>query len=298
VRYRLLLGRRRRKKKTTTKRLRRISTTTLAAAGRRAVVLRARTKHEAKLPAAERFDEETVVLDEGGLRIVHVVERATRRLLTRTTCTLAGVRDWEAWDRFKHECEVLRSLVHPSIPRWVDHGEADGVAFLVTERVEGRTLQDRLARSERYTDAKLSHMLARGLEVLHYLHELNPPLYHCDVHPSTIVISDGGRLTLTGFGHARGPMAPDENAVPHARDGYGAPERARGEIDPANDLYAFGATLAAIASGRDASLLPTRGLQLDVDACMKPSPARDAVRSLLDTDPEARMRAAARLRVK
>ena len=54
--------------------------------------------------------------------------------------------------------------------------------------------------------------------------------------------------------------------------------------------------MLAIASGRDAASLPRAGRTLDVEACMKPSRLRDAIRALLVDDAAACIAAAARVR--
>lgn len=294
MKYRLVFSRaRRKKKKTTTKRLRRISSTSLPVRTRsRPVVLRAQGKPKARPKSADRFRiDETIEVGEG-TRACLVTEVATGRALTLRTCTLAGAGEWDQWDRFKHECEVLRSLRHPGIPRYIEHGEQDGNAYLVTEPVEGDSLQARLDRAQRYTDAKLEHIVRRGLAILDYLHELNPPLYHCCIHPGALVVSDKGNVILTNFGYARTRL--DTEAEPHAEDGYAAPEHVRGEVSAATDLFAFAATIVAVASGRDASLLPRRGLEIDIDTCMKPTALRERLRGLLSPDPQTRLDARSR----
>jgi serine/threonine protein kinase len=306
MKYRLVF--RGRGRASTSKRLKRISTTSVRAAQPgRAVVLRAKAKAvESTAPAVtpptkggalvERFRIEGAVVDDGATRIAAVLERRTGRRLTLTTFTLAQAGEWDAWERFVHGCRVLRSLAHGSVPRWVEHGERDGTAWLLTERVEGRSLAERMDRDERWTDAKLRHLVARGLDVLAYLHELNPPVFHCDIHPGAIVVSDRGDVVLTGFGRARSRLATAEDPVEVVgRDGYVAVDR-KFEINAATDLYAFGATLLAIATGRDAAVLPRFGGGFDLGGCMKASWIRDAIAALLDPEPQARVSAAARLR--
>ncbi len=270
-----------------------MSTGTRAIAdGSRPVVLRARP--DADNPV-DRFRVESVLTEADGVRACAVVDGASDRRLTLFTCEIAD--GWDAWDRFAHECRVVRSLGHPSTPRWVDHGERDGRAWLLTERIEGRTLGDRIARGERFSDLKLQHVLLRALDVLAYLHELNPPVFHCDVHPGAIVASDRGELTLIGFGRSRGVLADDaERNDLIGRDGYLPVQTWRLIAGPATDFWALGATMLATASGRDASSLPRTAGALDIDACMRPSLLREQIRSLLAVDPAAVVASAERVR--
>ena len=309
MKYRLVF--RRRGRGSTSKRLKRISTTSVRAAEPtnaapvgRPVVLRAKPRPDDETAPRQhalmdRFRVEAIVADDGTKCTAAVVELRTNRRATLTTCALGGGNDWDTWERFAHECRVLRSLAHPGVPRYLEHATSDTLAHLLTERVEGRSLAARMERDERWSDTKLRHILVRMLDVLAYLHELNPPVFHCDVHPGAIVVSDRGDVTLTGFGRARSKLAGDDDrAEPIGRAGYVPDAPWRFTASPAIDLYALAATIVAIASGRDAAMLPRAGQTIAVEACMKPSPLRDGIRALLVDDPAQCIAAAARLRKK
>lgn len=194
--------------------------------------------------------------------------------------TLAGTGGWADWDRFAHEAKVLRSLRHPGIPRYVEHGDTGPVAYLLMTRGAGRSLQERLDRGERWSDAKLHHILMRMLQVLAYLHELNPPVFHGDIHPEHVVVSGAGDVQLVSFGRACSVLdSQDRPAL--GRPGYAREGRSDTPGSATADLYALGATMAAIASGADASQLPRRSDGLALEACMKPSVVRDVVRMLM-----------------
>jgi serine/threonine protein kinase len=310
MKYRLVF--RRRGRPSTSKRLKRISTTSVSAQGAgRAVVLRAKPpgdtspavapavapRRSESPPFADRFRVEAVVVDDGAKRVASVVELRTGRPATLTTLALGNTNDWDEWERFAHECRVLRSLAHRGVPRYLEHGQSDTLAHLLTERVEGISLAARMERDERWSDTKLLHILVRMLDVLAYLHDLNPPVFHCDVHPGAIVVSDRGDVTLTGFGRARSRLAGDDDrAEPIGRAGYVPDAPWRFAASEAIDAWALGATMLALATGRDAAMLPRAGTTFAVEACMKPSAARDAIVALLVDDPVACVDAAVRLR--
>ena len=73
---------------------------------------------------------------------------------------LAGSDAWKRFELFERECAVLRSLRHPSIPGYVEHGgdEDAGTFFLVMERAPGETLQAQIDEGRRYTDLSLIHI--------------------------------------------------------------------------------------------------------------------------------------------
>ncbi|MCA9712756.1 MAG: hypothetical protein KDK70_43405, partial [Myxococcales bacterium] len=143
-----------------------------------------------------------------------------------------------AW-RTEHEAKVLRSLRHPWIPRYVDHGAPGPVAYLLMTRAPGQSLQQRMARGDRFSDAKLQHVLARLLEVLAYLHDLNPPVFHGDIHPEHVIVSGAGDVQLVSFGRARSLLAADPLPAV-GRPGYAPPHDPHAGTAAA-DLYALGA---------------------------------------------------------
>ncbi len=289
--------------------MRRATTSTpVAVEGTRRIVLRARAHAPStpsdperhgpdRLPRAlrDRFtiEDERQLGDDGGMYDAY--DRSNGRASTLLTCALVD-GDWERWERFLRQAQLLRGMQHPGLPVYVEHGECDATAFIVVERVEGRSLAARMLDQERYSSAKLQHIVVRGLDVLEYLHELLPPVFHCDLHPGCIFVSDRGKLTFLGFDRARSHLHPADALDTAPRTGYCRPEQARIEPSRANDLYAFAATVVAIASGRDAAQLPCRGTEIDLDKCMRPSQLREGLALLLGADPAVREGAAARLR--
>ncbi len=229
-----------------------------------------------------------------GHRVVAVVDRRSGQPMVLKVLGLERNASWEAWDRFEHECITLRSVRHRGIARYVEHGRVETRAFLLMERARGRSLQEHLTRGERWTDLKLRHILVRTLEALAYLHELNPPVFHCDIHPEHVVVSERGDVALTSLGNARSLIPRSHDVAPLGREAYrrGAPSE---RPSPATDLYALGTTIAAVASGVDASSIPRRGSELDLDACMRPSVIRETVRIMLEPVAPAGSRSAAEL---
>ena len=231
--------------------------------------------------AAEAFLRDTPVLKArfrpielapGSDRVAYVLERASGRRLALKLMRTAATSDWDDWAALEKEAKTLRSLHHRGIPRWREHGETEGGAFLLMERAPGLSLQARMDRGDRWSDAKLIRVLQRLLDVVAYLQELNPPVYHCAIRPEHVVVSDRGDVALTSFGEARSIVT---SATTFVGDGVYFPAGAR--PGPAADLYGVGATIAALASGTDAGALPRRGPTIDLGACMRPSLVRDAL---------------------
>ena len=157
--------------------------------------------------------------------------------------------------RFTREALILRSIVHPHVVRYLDHGVEDGLDYLVMEWLEGRDLASRLARGPlaEHDALRAALHVAQALDAAH-----RAGITHRDVKPSNVFLI-GDRLEdlrLIDFGIARSARASHpgtrltaSGAVlgsPH----YMAPEQLRGEHDARTDVYALGATLFECLTGR------------------------------------------------
>jgi serine/threonine-protein kinase len=143
--------------------------------------------------------------------------------------------------RFRDEALHAASLLHTNIATVFDYGEEDGLAFLVMERVDGRSLSQ-LVRDEGPVDPdRVRSIIGQAALALGVAHDKG--VVHRDVKPANILIRADGLVKLTDFGIARAV-----NAAGHTRMGellgtphYLSPEQALGEpASGASDLYALG----------------------------------------------------------
>ncbi len=158
-------------------------------------------------------------------------------------------------DRFVREAEVLATLDHPAIVRYVAHGVTQGGAFYIAmEWLEGEDLAQRLRRGGlTCTEAVvLATRLAGALA-----HSHGRGIVHRDIKPSNIFLARGSAdsAKLLDFGIARVPDAhATKTGMLLGTPGYMAPEQVRGErgIDARADVFAFGCVLFECLSGRRA----------------------------------------------
>jgi serine/threonine-protein kinase len=166
-------------------------------------------------------------------------------------------------DMFVEEARVCAELVHPSIVSIHDFGLDKGLYYLVMEWVQGISLARYV--KVRIDQAKLPSwqlLAAVAIEALHGLtaaHErrdasgLLLPIYHRDVTPQNILLSEQGHVKLTDFGLAR---AMDRARTTHpdiikGKIGYLAPELTEaGEPSPQTDIYSLGVVLWQGLAGR------------------------------------------------
>jgi eukaryotic-like serine/threonine-protein kinase len=159
-------------------------------------------------------------------------------------------------ERFAREAEILRSLDHPALVRYVDHGETDRHRFLVMEWLDGETLEARLSKTGLTAAEALvvARELAEALAVVHA-----HGLIHRDLKPSNVILLPAGGLKLIDFGIAR--QQHEANGLTRTGSmvgtpAYMSPEQALGkrEMSPAADLFALGCVLYEALTGRPAFL--------------------------------------------
>jgi hypothetical protein len=172
---------------------------------------------------------------------------------------------WKQFELFEREVRVLRSLDHPGIPRHLDSFESEpGVFNLVMERAPGATLWA-YSKRHRFSDLELRDILVKALEILAYLHRLNPPVVHRDIKPQNLLRAADGHLSLVDFGGVRDALREGGGSTVVGTFGYMAPEQLHGQATSATDLYGLGATLVALAGGVEPEKVARRGLSMDLD---------------------------------
>jgi Tol biopolymer transport system component len=153
-------------------------------------------------------------------------------------------------ERFEQEARAASALNHPHILAVYDVGHHAGVHYLVTELLEGRTLDQRMAQGAPPLRKTLewAAQAARGLTEAH-----ERGIVHCDLKPSNLFVTSAGQLKILDFGLARlgpDPDTPEGPFPPMGTMGYMSPEQARGEaMDFRSDQFSFGCVLYELITG-------------------------------------------------
>jgi eukaryotic-like serine/threonine-protein kinase len=159
--------------------------------------------------------------------------------------------DAEARERFLREARAAARIHDPHVVAVHDVGDEAGRPFLVMELVDGPSLADVLATRGRLPPDEVVGVAAQALAGLTRAHEAG--LLHRDVKPGNLLCHPDGTLKVTDFGVAEAADTPSltRTGFVIGTRSYLAPERRRGRpADVRTDLYALGATLVELLTGR------------------------------------------------
>jgi tRNA A-37 threonylcarbamoyl transferase component Bud32 len=198
-------------------------------------------------------------LAEGGMGAVYLVEDKQlfgRRCVVKEMLPYYSTpaEQQEAENKFRREAELLANLNHPGIPQVYEYFIEQNRYYLVMQFVEGENLEDRLQRlGGPLTEMEVLAYARQLTSVLAYIANVNPPVIHRDIKPANIILEQvTGQVKLVDFGIAKAQKASGSTQTsPMGTIGYAPPEQHQGRTDPRTDVYALGATLHHLVTGRD-----------------------------------------------
>jgi len=210
----------------------------------------------------------------------------------------SGADHQRALERFHSEVRIARQVSHPNVCRVYDVGEAEGMAYISMEYVDGEDLASLLQRIGRLPAGKaleIARKISAGVAAAH-----DKGVIHRDLKPANIMLDRRGNVVIMDFGLA---AVANELRGAEARSGtpaYMAPEQLRGEqVTAKSDIYALGMVLYEIFTGKrayeaasmaelirmqeSAQITSMSSLAADIDPAVE-----KAIRRCLDPDPAKR----------
>ncbi len=152
--------------------------------------------------------------------------------------------------RFIAEGELLQKLRHPNIVAFVEYFEADRKHCIVTEFVNGGSIDDLIDGKRLLPEEECVRIVAQVLDALAFIHPHG--VFHRDIKPSNILIDFRRIPRISDFGIAK--MLDRHQTAANVRIGtreYMAPEMFRtGQVDERTDVYAAGVTLYEMLTAR------------------------------------------------
>lgn len=159
-------------------------------------------------------------------------------------------RNVELRAKFKKEAELLCSLDHPGIVKFLNYVETPQGVFLIMEYVKGITLEDYIKHKNGLIVEKNAYpMLREILDAFEYAHSKG--IVHQDIKPSNIIIQDDGHIKIMDFGIARIISEAQKSDAVMGTPEYMSPEQIYGKsVDAKSDIYSLGVLIHNMLTGK------------------------------------------------
>ena len=207
----------------------------------------------AELPQVPGYRVEAL-LGHGGMGVVYWAWHLRLNRAVALKMLLAGpCARPEELERFLREAQAVAALRHANIVQVYDVGDVDGRPYFTMEFVEGGNLAEQI-QGVPQPARQAAALLATLADAIHAAHQSG--IVHRDLKPGNILLTADGTPKVTDFGLARrleGDGRLTLSGTPVGTPSYMAPEQARGDkraLGPATDVYALGAILYELLTGR------------------------------------------------
>lgn len=195
-------------------------------------------------------------IGEGGMGQVYLAEdKKLGRKIALKLLPTEITSDIERVQLFELEARTASALNHPNILTIYEIGQVDGIHFIATEYIDGKTLRKYLEEG-----CDLRELLDIALQVAGALAAAHPAgIVHRDIKPGNIMVRPDGYVKVLDFGLAKftEPLneKPSDDSITDpgkimGTPKYMSPEQARGrQVDARSDIFSFGIVLYEMIVG-------------------------------------------------
>ena len=223
---------------------------------------------------SEYIIEET--LGKGSQGVVFRARRKSdNKIVAIKKLNIHSIQNWKMYDLFKREAEVLSSLDIEGVAHFYDAFECltedHPCAYIVEEYIPAKSLTYYYKNNRHFQKKEIYTIIIQLLHVLKKLHSHNPPVIHRDINPSNILI-DINKTDINGetkpitylidFGAVANPQVQNGGSTVAGTYGYMPPEQLMGRPVPESDIYALGAVLIFLFTGKSPASLPTKDFRI------------------------------------
>ena len=169
-----------------------------------------------------------------------------RIVVIKQFCFASTDASWSGYKAYQREIEILQSLNHRGIPKYLASLETDNGFCLIQEYIDAISL----AKSEKITLEQIWSITIKILDILVYLQEQDDSIFHRDLKPENILVDRELNPYLIDFGLAKiGAQENNVSSIIQGTPGFMAPEQA---IAPtkASDLYSLGVTIICLLTNK------------------------------------------------
>ena len=204
------------------------------------------------------------ILGKGGMGVVWLAEhQMMQRMVALKVISSRYTSGREAIERFRQEVRAAARLTHPNIVTAFDAEQAGELHFLVTEYVDGRSLEQWVQQHGVLTVAQACSTIRQVCHGLQHAHDQG--MIHRDIKPQNLMQAKNGKIKILDFGLARLEQLAEKVSQTAKTEmsltavgmvlgtpDYMAPEQAAdaSSADARSDIYSLGCTLFFLLAGR------------------------------------------------
>ncbi|GAA1852313.1 serine/threonine-protein kinase [Actinomadura bangladeshensis] len=233
------------------------------------------------------------VLGRGGQGVVHLGEAPDGAQVAVKVLHGGFAEDERAVRRFLREAESARRVAQFCTARVLDVGSSEGVAYIVSEYVPGKSLRELVVSEGPRDHGALERLAVSTLSALSAIHQAG--IVHRDFKPNNVLMGpDGPRVIDFGIARAAEAASASSSGL-IGTPAYMSPEQVAGKaVGPASDLFSWAATMVFAATGGNAfggespAACMWQVVHGEVDLPDLPQTMRDLVEAALAKDPERR----------
>ncbi len=189
----------------------------------------------------------------GGLSAIYLAQEKGLDLVVLKEAVVPEKADQaakaKAEEMLVRESQILARLRHPNIARVLDHFIEDARHYLILEYINGPDLRQYVKENGALSQIQALEWGIKIAEILFYLHNQDPPVFHRDLTPDNIVLAKE-EIFLIDFGAANQFVGAATGTIV-GKQAYIPPEQLRGKTVLQSDLYAFGSTMYFLLTGKD-----------------------------------------------
>lgn len=194
----------------------------------------------------------------GGLSAIYLAQLEDQKLAVLKEAVLPEdasetVRA-KASELFAREAQLLAKIDHPNIVKVMEYFVEDGRHYMLMDYIPGQDLRQFIRQNGAQRETIVVDWGIQIVNIMKYLHELDPPIIHRDLTPDNLVLRDDGNIVLIDFGAANEFISKGTGTFV-GKQSFIAPEQFRGKAVLQSDIYALGCTLFFLLTGQEPEAL-------------------------------------------